>query len=221
MVPRSSPLATTFIRLRPEWVTVAGMPVPGRLPEDTAVRAAALGICDVSALPRTGFKGPGAANWLAAQGLSIPGVANSWCFTEGGALVARLGRSEFLVEDGPTGGIAMRTKASLLPGEPGVYPVLRQDCALALVGERVGELFVQTCNVDFGSQDPAARGATLTQMVGVGVTVLQTELAGVPCWRIWCDGTMAPYLWETLVGIAGELGGGPVGLATAFPAWVA
>ena len=71
---------------------------------------------------------------------------------------------------------------------------------------------------------PAAnREATLTSMVGVSVTIIKQPLqSGHPageelCYRIWCDGTYGAYLWETLLEIATDLGGGPIGLAELHP----
>ena len=133
-------------------------------------------------------------------------------------MVARLARTEFMIEDGFDDDIAVRLRSELRPGEPGVYPVVRQDCALALAGPAVNELLVQTCNVDFASQSGVDPIVTLTQMVGVSVTVLRDDRGTVPCYRVWCDGTMGPYFWETLTGIAEELGGGPVGIASLFAA---
>ena len=59
-------------------------------------------------------------------------------------------------------------------------------------------------------------------MAGVAVTVLHFPLDDHPCYRIWCDGTFGAYLWETLLEIAtelggGALGGGGLGLADLFP----
>ena len=36
-------------------------------------------------------------------------------------------------------------------------------------------------------------------------------------YRIWCDGTYGAYLWDTLLEIAIELGGGAVGLTAVWP----
>ena len=50
-------------------------------------------------------------------------------------------------------------------------------------------------------------------MVGIAVTVIDASSAhAAPCYRIWCDGTYGAYLWDTLLEIAIELGGGAVGL---------
>ena len=212
---RVSPLAMAVAGRKPELHSVQGMAIPMRFPGEGDTWKTTLGICDLSALVRAGLKGPGAAAWLAARNVPVPAAANSWRRT-GGVLVARLARTEFLIEDSFGDGTAARLRGELQPGEPGVYPVVRQDCALALVGPAVNELLVQTCNVDFVSQSGAGPIVTLTQMVGVSVTVLRDDCGAVPCYRVWCDGTMGPYFWATLTGLAEELGGGPVGIANLF-----
>lgn len=152
---------------------------------------------NVSRTPRAGVKGPGAATWLAALDLPVPRTPNSWLPLPGG-LIARLGLAEFLVE-GPE---AAKLAAPLAPD---VYPVLRQDTALMLKGARLNDLLLETCSVDFSALDLAARPVVLTSMVGVGVTVIPGEEGGIPCCRIWCDGTYGEWLIETLGGVAGEL----------------
>jgi sarcosine oxidase, subunit gamma len=177
--------------------------------DETRVRSA--GIADVSHLYRMGFKGQGVAAWLAEQDLPVPQQPNTWAPLANGGLVARLGLTEYLIEDGISG----RSSAKLAHREPAlrVYPVLRQDLALVLCGEAIDELLLQTCNVNFRALDLAARPVVLTSMAGVAVTVLPGERLGRPYYRLWADGTYGVYLWETLAGIAAELGGGPVGLA--------
>lgn len=213
---RASPLFHGLAVLHPHCEVLHGMPVALRLQDEQPGWAGALGVCDLSFLPRLGVKGPGAARWLAGHGIPVPAEPNRWEPLPQGGLVARLARTEFLVEDGFAGG-PVAVLAQQLQVGTGVYPVPRQDCALALTGSAVPELLVQTCNVDFAAQDPAARIVTLTSMVGVSVTALRRQAAGRDAFRLWCDGTMGPYLWETLSGIARELGGGPVGLDSAFP----
>jgi sarcosine oxidase subunit gamma len=173
-----------------------------------AQRAAAVGVADLSHLPRIGTKGPGAADWLAGLGLPVPALPNSWNMLPDGGLVARLGLTEYLVEgNASTIDTLMQTRRAA-----GVYPVLRQDASFALCGARVNELLLQTCNVDFRmlGADPAK--LILTSMAGVGITILFTRTLALPCYRLWCDGTYGVYLWDTLVGIAEELGGGCIGL---------
>lgn len=168
--------------------------------------SASLGLADASLTPRHGCKGPGATAWLEGLGLPIPTATNSWLPLDGGGLIARLGFTEYLIE-GPADLIA---RLAATPRTAGVYPVLRQDAALLLGGARLDELLRQTCNVNFRPLDLAARPVVLTSMVGVGVTVIPEQRNGLPFVRVWCDGSYGHYLWETLLGIAVELGGGAV-----------
>lgn len=214
---RTSPLAFAMATLHPRWVTVHGMPIAARFERERPEWADVLGVCDLSALVRAGVKGPGAAAWLEARGVPVPAQPNTWVAAGAGGLVARLARTEFLIEDGFEDAPAAGLVAELASAAPGVYPVPRQDCGLLLCGARVHELLVQTCNVNFEGQDASAGPVTLTLLAGVAVTVLRRDLAGRLAYRLWCDGTMGPYLWETLTAIAGELDGGPVGIAGLFP----
>lgn len=195
-----------------QWTVLENMQVAERFGAGDATLAGTLGIADLSYLHRTGFKGQGVAAWLAEQGVPVPEAPNTWQPLAQSGFIARLGLTEYLIEDG----LAGRTSAKLAHREPAlrVYPVLRQDLALALCGEALHELLLQTCNVNFRAFDLGARPVVLTSMAGVAVTVLPGERLGRPYYRLWADGTYGTYLWETLVGIAAELGGGPVGLAT-------
>jgi len=152
---------------------------------------------NVSRTPRAGVKGPGAAAWLAALDMPVPRAPNSWLPLPGG-LIARLGLAEFIVEGPESAKLAA-------PLAHGVYPVLRQDTALMLKGARLNDLLLETCSVDFRALDLAARPVVLTSMAGVGVTVIPGEEGGMPCCRIWCDGTYGEWFFETLAGVAGEL----------------
>jgi sarcosine oxidase subunit gamma len=211
---RLSPLHDRLARLRPVWGEVNGMVTPIRF----AVTAGSeIELADVSALQRTGLKGPGAGDWLRARGVPVPARPNAWAPLDGGGLVARLARSEFLVEDGPQGDSALTVHAGLRTAASGVYPVLRQDAALLVRGEYVHELFAQTCSIDFSTIAPPERTVTLTMMAGVAVTIIDTPLHDTTCYRIWCDGTYGAYLWDTLLEIAAELGGGAVGLSAVWP----
>lgn len=184
-----------------------------RFSDNETETASQLGIADLSHLARTGVKGPGAADWLKKQGFPLPPQPNTWLSLPEEGLIARLGNTEYLIEAAPEViGRIMQT-----PRAAGVYPVLRQDTSFALCGERLNELLLQVCNIDFRclNRDPSL--VVLTSMAGVGVSVLRCGPAGTPCYRLWCDGSYGLYLWETLCGIAEELGGGGIGLE-ALPA---
>ncbi|MCW5621408.1 MAG: hypothetical protein KIS79_09915 [Burkholderiales bacterium] len=216
MMPvRTGPLHTLQAASGGTWGQLNGMPTPLRMHSANTRPDPAL--ADVSALLRCGLKGPGAQDWLSAYGVPVPERANSWCAGARGGLVARLGRSEFLVESAWNDAQAMEIAHALRDPVPGVYPVLRQDCALLVQGARTRELWLQTCNVNLFDIPAQNREVTLTTMVGVSVTILKQPLGNDICYRIWCDGTFGAYLWETLLEIAVELGGAAVGFAEVFP----
>ena len=211
---RQSPLHDSLERLRPEWGVVNSMATALRFAD---VTGSAVELADLSPLQRTGLKGPRAADWLRARGVQVPERPNAWSSLAADGLIARLARSEFLIEDGACGGAVSALEDALCDSAAGVYPVLRQDAALFLRGAAVHDLFAQTCSIDFKSIPPRERTVTLTMMIGVAVTVVDTSLDDKPCYRIWCDGTYGAYLWDALLEIATELGGGAVGLPAVIP----
>ena len=217
MMPlRRSPLHDVTAALAPKWTSRDGMSIPFLFDSDDSLRMAQLGLVDLSFLARCGLKGRHSVAWMAAQAIAVPEI-NTWAPLAGGGLVARLGKTEFLVEDASGGTRAHQLAADLAALPAGVCPVLRQDAAFALTGAALDTLLRQTCNVNFKTLDLKTRQLALTSMVGVPVVIGPMEMAGQRCYRLWCDGTYGGYLWQTLLGIARELGGGAVGVGCLMP----
>ncbi|WP_228021235.1 hypothetical protein [Vasconcelosia minhoensis] len=185
--------------------------VPDPKPAET------LGLADLSYLTRFGVKGPQSASWLSAQSIPIPEQPNTWAALPEGGLIARLGRSEFLIEDGPDSQTVPRLAAACNSPPAQVYPVLRQDAAIALCGQATQNLLRQTCSFNFQSLNLTEHPVILTTMVGVTVTVIPQPKSHHPIYRIWCDNTFAPYLWQTLAEITTELGGTIIGTQDFIP----
>lgn len=154
-----------------------------------------LEIANLSFIPRFGVKGVGAETWLATQSIAVPDRPNSWTFLSKRGIIARLGTSEFLIEDRTIA--PQLTKACTFP--PAKYPVLRQDLAIALIGLQVNELLPQTCSFNFQALSITENPVILTSMAGVNVTVIPGVLQEQPFYRIWCDCTFGAYLWQTLL----------------------
>ena len=211
---RRSPLHDVLVQTSPRQSELHNMLAVTELPADAATLPIML--TDASSLPRMGVKGPQAEHWLRSQGIDLPAGVNTWTRTGDQVLIARLGRSEFFLEDTFGGSVVERCRATLAPA-PGLYPVLRQDVALVLAGARLNDLLVQVCNIDFKSQAVHQPAVIMTSMIGVSVLALWDRTAVGPVLRIWCDGTFGPYVWETLLGIAREEGGGAAGLGKLFP----
>jgi sarcosine oxidase, subunit gamma len=175
---------------------------------------------------RFGLKGPRAAEWLEARGITLPAAPNQWttvvpAAAGGGAtpsanantaagdelLVARLGSSEFFLEDCAGGARVCGLEAALDSPEPGVYPVLREDAAFSLSGQGSYDVLAQVCNVNFADLDLALQPVIMTLMIGVAVLIVPQMMGAGPRFRIWCDPTFGPYLEESLGTVVTESGG--------------
>jgi sarcosine oxidase, subunit gamma len=203
---RLSPIHDLLQPLSGTWQPINGMPVLTLPPRPDSP----LTLTDRSYLTRFGVKGANAAHWLNSQGIEIPDRPNSWCPlpTPTPGIIARLGLSEFLIEDSPSSNLALKLAAACHIPPAQVYPVLRQDLAIALSGAATHELLQQTCNIHFRALNLADRPILLTSMIGVAVTILPGEYNGSPFYCLWCDNTFGHYLWHTLVTISTELAGG-------------
>ena len=173
---------------------------------------------------RLGIKGPRAAEWLAAHGIVLPATPNTWThpeetFAADALLVARLGQLEFFLEDGMAGTTLKRISPALDKSLPGVYPVLREDWAFRLGGERVHDVLAQVCNVNFAALELDSRPLIMTLMIGVAVLVVPQSVVDGPGgaaerhYRIWCDPTFGPYLGESLGAVVIECGGRYTGVS--------
>ena len=170
-----------------------------------------------------GVKGPRAADRLASRGIALPAMANSWC-ADDELLVARLGASEFFLEEGAARGrlreleldLEEKTAGAGAGGSSGVYPVLRQDVGFLLSGERALDVLAEVCNVNFGDLDLASRPVVMTLMIGVAVLVVpQIVRAGTPCrYGIWCDPSFGAYLGESVGRVVIDCGGNYRGVST-------
>jgi len=161
---------------------------------------------------RFGLKGPRAAEWLEARRIAFPAAPNQWVAgadagMSDAMLVARLGSSEFFLED-CTGGARLRDlELALETGQPGVYPVLREDAAFSLSGPGSYEVLAQVCNVNFTDLELASKPVIMTLMIGVAVLVVPQMAGAWPRFLVWCDPTFGPYLEESLGTVVTESGG--------------
>ncbi len=209
----TSPVVHAQLKESAKWEVINGM--------NTAVefagvaiegaRKKVLGVADISCLQRYGVKGPNATQWLLERGIAIPTTPNSWTTCEQKTLVLRLGSSEFLIED-QLGGSACSRLESDKARAASVYKVPRADAAFIVSGSEALNLFSEICSLDLRDKSLAAKDLIMTQVAGISATVIRQTLNGEPVYRVWCDGTYGPYMWEVLIEIATELGGGAVGL---------
>lgn len=157
-----------------------------------------------AAARRFGLKGAGAADVLKRQGFNVPVRHNAWAplraadRDDSPQLLARLGHTEFFLESPDVDFDALER---VLADEPGAWPVLREDAAFVLGGAHATEVLAEVCNVDFAALDPATKPVVMTLMAGVAVLVLPQDIGTTDpeiIYRIWCDPSFGPYLWDTL-----------------------
>lgn len=212
---RISPVHESLEHLHARWAVAHDMPVAADFGDPLAERAAAerVGLCDVSALPRVTIKGPAAASFLADRGLWVPDRVYGHFPLPDGGLIVRTGGAEFFIEDAWQGGTVARLIRDSEARVPGVYPVPRQDVSIIICGGLSTELLAQTCSYDFAA---GGYDFVMTQVAGVSCAVLPRQVFAARVFRLWADGTYGHYLWEALIQIARELGGGALGLTGVF-----
>lgn len=174
-----------------------------------------LGVTDVSCFNRFGIKGPQAAKWLQSHKFKTPAEINTW--VEGkGCLVMRLGGSEFLLED-QYGASNMEKMASFDQAKvAGAYQVARADAAFLLSGSEVLNMLSELCMLDLCEGALPKDGLVMTQVAGISATLIRQNLNNASVFRLWCDGTYGAYMWDMMLEIAKELGGGAVGFTSHF-----
>lgn len=175
-----------------------------------------LGVTDVSCFTRFGIKGAQAAEWLMQQGIKTPEGINAWVEGTPGTLVLRLGNAEFLIEDQAKGKACSKLHAFNQSNMQGVSHVARADASFVLSGSKALNLLSELCVLDLRDAALPSNAVVMTQVAGISATLIRENLAGEKVYRIWCDGTYGAYMWEILIEIAQELGGGAVGLTCRF-----
>lgn len=213
---RRSPVHDALERLKPRWGALHDMPVALDFGSSgaEAERAKTLALCDVSALLRMTVKGPGAERWLRELGLEVPEAIYDAGRAGRGDLVLRTGGAEFLIEDGIAGTTALGLLGAGKGEKPDVYCIPRQDASFMLTGKSADEVMLETCGVDLSRREPRA---VFSRVAGVSCALLPVQVDGIPAFQIWCDGSYGSYLWETLLEIVRDKGGGPVGISSLFP----
>ena len=191
---------------------------------DTAVARAfparetpALGLADLSPLPRTGVKGPRALDWIGEQGWPIPEANNLARATPSGDGVLRLGDREALVAAAPAGdGEAVRALEAAIPGD-GAWHVPRRDShfAFALQGEAAVACLAKLCGVDLRPARFPAGSVAQTSVARLNAVVCRPPSDDGDTARrfdLYGDSASAIWFWDVLLDAMAEFGGGPLGL---------
>ena len=183
-----------------------------------AAQARSLGLSDISALPRTGFKGWNMAAWLKGQGAEMAEASNQVTPQADGTRIARLAPGEALLlgdyqGNGPL--IEKTDSAWSMENADGCFHVPRAETNfwLALSGAHAPALFAKICAVDLRPEAAAAHRVVQTNVARLNAIIIRSDIAEVPVFDLLSDIASAVYLWRALIDAMDEFGGKPVGLA--------
>lgn len=219
-LPRS-PIYRQLVELGADFAEVAGAACAmgfGGDPEAEVALARDLAICDLSALPRVGFKGREAQSWPAAQGLAISPDNNRAVVQDDGALVARLADSEVLIlsDLAGTSGLCERLAKAWSPDpDPGAYPVPRADtnCWFMISGVHADALYAKICGVDLRPHKFPNLAIAQTSIARLNGIVIRADVSDCLAYHLLTDSAAAGYMWMCLLDAMEEWGGAPIGLS--------
>ena len=218
-LPRRSFLYRELVRLGARFEAVNGMAAPIDYGDPEAEFAAArrLGIADCTALPRTGYKGPGALDWLRAQGLAIGDRDNLAYAQRDGFLAARLAPTETLILGSLSGepGLAAALDGNKFhPARAGAYRVPRADtnCWFRLSGAEAAAMFAKLCAIDLRPHKFEPGSIAQTSLAKLNAIIIRADLGSVASYHVLADSASAMYLWSSLLDAMAEFSGRPIGL---------
>lgn len=185
---------------------------------DEVARARELAICDLSPLPRSGFKGRETVAWLTARGVAVSDENNMTAVQEDGARAARLAPGEVLLlsDLAAKSKLCQRLESEWSPdSERRSYPVPRADtnCWFLLIGRHCPEMLAKVCGVDLRGHKFRIGAIAQTSVARLNAIVIRDDLGEVPAYHLLTDSASAGYMWMCLLDAMAEFQGRPVGLA--------
>jgi len=203
---------TTFMSVGDGMVAAT---VGGDAASETA-RLREMGLADFSPLPRTGYKGHAALDWLRGQGVTI-GDDNNVAYPQAdGGLAARLAPSEALILGDPSGSdplCNLLDAAWSIDASPGAYAVPRRGTSFwfRLTGRHAATMFAKICGVDLRPHKFANHAVAQTSIARINGIVIRDDIGEVLGYHLLGDSASAEYLWRCLLDAMEEFGGGPIG----------
>ena len=162
-----------------------------------------LGLADLSALPRTGFKGTEAINWIQSQNFSIEDQNNRAYVQENGLLIARLADSEVLVLNNfwePNNQCALLDSKYNQESPSRCYSVPRRDASawLLITGEHASEMFAKICGVDLRLEKFSNYSIAQTSIARINGIIIRNDINTTPAFHLVFDSASTDYMWTCL-----------------------
>jgi len=174
-----------------------------------------LGLADLSCLPRTGFKGPNAPRWAAAQGIELPSEPNTALTQADHSWVAKLSQQELLIVSDMQCQSDWVDRLNQQTPDSGVYSLPRADSHswLAITGLLAAEMLSKLCAVDLRTHKFAQGQVAQTSVAKINGIVVRQDLGTTPCFHIFSDMTSLEFLWDCLLDAMEEHQGVAIGVA--------
>lgn len=184
-------------------------------------QARSMAICDLSTLPRAGFKGAGAPSWAENQGIKLPDSANTSIVQPEGCLVAKLSDQELLIlsdifaKSHQVTALGAQSTRDHLENDTQTYLLPRGDshCWLAVTGVQAAEMFSKVCGVDLRPHKFALGNIAQTSVAKINAVVIRHDLGATLSYYILCDISATEFLWDCLLDAMQEYAGSPVGIS--------
>jgi len=197
---------------------VAGGTVPIRYREGGEEDVAReIGLLDLSALPRLGFKGKAVLSEMNTRGVTLDFRPNLAFRQKDGTLAAVLAMTEVLLLSPLTGNapiLDQLTKDWSIDRADGVYLIPRQDSHFwfAITGQHAPSMFAKICGVDLRPTTFETLAIAQTSIARSNAIVIRADQGDIPAYHLLGDSASAGYMWDCLLDAMAEWHGRPVGL---------
>lgn len=158
---------------------------------------------ELSRCDRMGLKGRCATEWLKAQGLTLPDVANRWHVGSDGMTVARYADNEYVLADfsQPVSSPVAEIRQALENSRPqGCYSVPRADSQVVfkLSGAHVMDVLSALCPADVRERAFQPGDVLQTICAGVSAQIWNVSVKDHPQVIILCDVSVGHHQREAL-----------------------
>jgi len=165
-------------------------------------------LIDFSLLPRMGYRGTNAEQFLRSMNFPIPEKANQCLMSEQGEWVLRLSQKEFWLLSQPQENINSTLLGSTLPDRE-CYSLYCQNSHawFALTGKYCSDILAKICGVDLRSSEFPVGAVVQTSVARVNAIIVHHVISDEQVFSILSDSASATYLWNALLDAMAEYGG--------------
>ncbi|MGJ7547006.1 sarcosine oxidase subunit gamma [Pseudomonas alloputida] len=152
---------------------------------------------DLTDLPRVGFRGAEAAEFLSGHGFALPEIANRALEQQDGTIVARLSQTEYLLLGcgSDAGERVADEEATWELDHQANYLLPRQDSHawFELSGAAIEQVMAKICGVDLRQQSFGTGLIAQTSAARINVIVIRSTRNDIPCFHLLFDRASREY----------------------------